>query len=305
MPSNEAPRILIVEDERVVAKDIAATLRKLGYAVLPTASTAEDAVRLAKQEAPDLLLMDIYLRGELDGIEVAQAIKLERHVPVVFLTGMSDVESLQRAVPVEPLGYIVKPYNDNELQCAIEVALSRHRLELSLREREALVREMSLTDELTGLNNRRGFELLAQQQLKVARRNRQTLALFFLDVDGLKQINDELGHATGDEVLRAASRILTQTLRAPDVIARVGGDELVVLALGVDRVTAELILGRLSDNLNAFNAVERAWKLSLSTGVAIADGDEELEAFMRRADAAMYEAKRQRPNTRQRVVRDR
>lgn len=300
MASTPAPRILIVEDERIVAKDIANTLRKLGYDVLPTASTGEDAVRVSKQEKPDLVLMDIYLRGELDGIEVAQAIKLEQHVPIVFLTGMSDVESLQRAVPVEPLGYIVKPYNDSELRCAIEVALSRHRLELSLRGREAVVREMSLTDELTGLNNRRGFELLAQQQLKVARRNRQTLALFFLDVDGLKEINDQFGHATGDEVIRAAARLLTQTLRAPDVIARVGGDELVVLALNVDQVTAQLILSRLRENLSAFNQADRPWKLSMSTGVAIADGNEELEAVMRRADAAMYEAKRTRPKARKR-----
>lgn len=121
-----ATGILIVEDERVVARDIEGALTRLGYRVVGIASSGDEAIRIARQETPGLVLMDIHLRGDLDGIETARQIGLELAVPIIFLTAFSDGETIERATAVEPFGYIVKPFKEVDLRCQIELALRRH-----------------------------------------------------------------------------------------------------------------------------------------------------------------------------------
>ncbi len=128
-------RILVVEDEAIVAEDLAATLVELGYEVVATAATAEAAVASAAALAPDLVLMDIRLGGATDGIQAASIIKQARDVPVVFLTAHSDADTLTRALDTQPLGYIVKPFRSPELRCAIELALHRHDIDRRLQDR--------------------------------------------------------------------------------------------------------------------------------------------------------------------------
>ena len=127
---------MIVEDERIVARDLAATLVDLGYAVAGMVGTGEEAVAKAKEVLPDLILMDIRLAGPIDGVEACSRIKSERDTPVIFLTSHSDRETLRRATVTAPLGYLVKPFNPVELRCAIEIALYRHEIDARLRERE-------------------------------------------------------------------------------------------------------------------------------------------------------------------------
>jgi two-component system cell cycle sensor histidine kinase/response regulator CckA len=120
-----APRILVVEDETIVAMDIAQGLRQLGYGVVGTAGTGEEALELAKRGVPDLVLMDINLRGSMDGIETAKALQLRRAVPVLFLTAHADAATVQRAKEASPYGYLVKPYDQRDLHRSIELALSK------------------------------------------------------------------------------------------------------------------------------------------------------------------------------------
>ena len=129
-------RVLIVEDERIVAADLAGTLGGLGYEVVASVATGEDAVTRASELAPDLVLMDIRLGGQLDGIQAAALIKRHRDVPVVFLTAHSDDETLTRAIGTGPLGYLVKPFREPELRCAIELALHKHEIDRRLQDRE-------------------------------------------------------------------------------------------------------------------------------------------------------------------------
>ncbi len=107
--------ILVVEDENIVAKDLQNRLRRLGYAVPELASSGEDAIRKASANRPDLVLMDIGLRGKIDGIEAAQQIYARLHIPVVFLTAYADDSTIRRAKVVKPFGYIGKPLEDQEL----------------------------------------------------------------------------------------------------------------------------------------------------------------------------------------------
>jgi CheY-like chemotaxis protein len=132
-------RILMVEDERIVAASIGLCLEREGYVVAGNAGSAERAIALAAELKPDLILMDINLGGGPDGVEAAREIQKAAPVPVIFLTAYSDSETLARAGAVTPFGYLVKPVEDRALRPAIEMALYRHRAE---REREALLAEV-------------------------------------------------------------------------------------------------------------------------------------------------------------------
>jgi len=129
-------RILIVEDEIITAKDIKECLQDIGYVVLAIVSSGEEAIIKVKEENPDLVLMDIMLNGEMDGIETAGQIRSILNIPVVFLTAYSDKNILERAKITEPFGYILKPFNERELQNNIEIALYKHKMERELKESE-------------------------------------------------------------------------------------------------------------------------------------------------------------------------
>ena len=298
---DEAPvSILVVEDEGIVARDLQESLKRLGYQIAGVASEGAQAVSMVEQRNPALVVMDVSLRGDIDGIQAARLIQERSHVPVIFLTGHSDPATLQRAVSAGPLGYIVKPFQEVELRCAIEVAIHKHRADMAVQEREEALRRdaehmqsLSLIDELTQLRNRRGFFELAQQALKVARREHHALGLFFMDLNGLKTINDTHGHLAGDDALREAAQVLRQTFRDSDILARLGGDEFVALAHVARDVAA--LRDRLREHLDQFNAQnERPYVLDLSIGATLINvaADDTIEELIARADAAMYEEKR-------------
>ena len=118
-------RILIVEDEMVISMELAATLRRLGYDVAGQVTTGEDAISKAGSTDPDLILMDIRLQGNIDGIEAAGRIRDEYDIPVIFLTAHSDEHTLERAISTQPSGYLIKPIRDRELYSTIELALRK------------------------------------------------------------------------------------------------------------------------------------------------------------------------------------
>ena len=291
--------ILLVEDEGLIARDLEDTLIRLGYQVSGIASEGTEAIEMARELHPQLVVMDVSLRGELDGIEAACEIQKDAPVPVIFLTGHTDTETLQRAVMTGPLGYLIKPFQETDLRCAIEVAIHKHRADLARREREERLRRsaenLSLVDELTQLQNRRGFFELAGQALQLARSEHQTMALFFMDLNGLKQINDTLGHMTGDDALRDTANVLRHTFRGSDIVARFGGDEFVALAHLHSELDIETLCARVREHLREFNAAgTRPYEVDLSIGATLIDHpeDQDLEAFIARADEAMYSEKR-------------
>lgn len=136
------PRILLVEDEGLVALDIRKRLHALGYANVDTARNADKALSLAEQAAPDLALLDIKIDGPMDGIELGEELRRRCGTPVIYLTAFSDDETLNRAKRTEPYGFLVKPINQRELHSTVEVALYRHKLELERERAEAKVREL-------------------------------------------------------------------------------------------------------------------------------------------------------------------
>lgn len=129
-------RILVVEDDRVVARDIAQQMSRAGHTVVGIVARGEDALPLAADTAPDLVLMDVRLEGELDGIDAARLLRENLNLPVVFLTAYADEETVRRATVAEPFGYVLKPFDDMQLRTVVEMALYKHGAERRLRESE-------------------------------------------------------------------------------------------------------------------------------------------------------------------------
>lgn len=142
METSEGAAIFIVEDENIVALDIRQCLERLGYRVLGTAGSGERAIEAVTELKPDLVLMDIRLRGEMDGIEAAEAIRTALHLPVVYLTAYADTKTLTRAKVTEPYGYVLKPFEERELHTVIEMALYKHQIEERLRISEERYRDL-------------------------------------------------------------------------------------------------------------------------------------------------------------------
>jgi signal transduction histidine kinase len=132
--------ILVVEDEPITALDLRARLRGLGYAVPAIASSGEEAIRKAGEIRPDLVLMDVRLKTDMDGIEAATAIRSQLDIPVVYLTAYTDEETVQRAGLTEPFGYLLKPFEERELHTTIAIAFHKHKSEVALRESERRLR---------------------------------------------------------------------------------------------------------------------------------------------------------------------
>ncbi|MCX6049987.1 MAG: response regulator [Chloroflexi bacterium] len=130
------PRILVVEDEGIVAMEIQNRLASMGYRVVALASVGEVAIEKARQLQPDLVLMDIRLKGNIDGVTAAEQIRAQFDIPVIFLTAYADEHTLQRAKVTEPYGYVLKPFEERELHIAMEVALYKHRTEQKLKANE-------------------------------------------------------------------------------------------------------------------------------------------------------------------------
>jgi CheY-like chemotaxis protein len=132
-------RVMVVEDEAVVALHLRRELSKLGYTVAGVATNGEQALKMIDEVFPDVILMDIHIQGELDGIETATRIPRYLHIPVIYLTAYSEDTTLKRAGDTHPYGYLIKPFLDRELHATIKMALVRSRADEAIRENEALL----------------------------------------------------------------------------------------------------------------------------------------------------------------------
>jgi diguanylate cyclase (GGDEF)-like protein/PAS domain S-box-containing protein len=185
------------------------------------------------------------------------------------------------------------PYLERDLK-AVERLAQLYAIAVQRMRTESALRELSLVDELTKVYNRRGFWTLAEQQVKVAHRTRKEMTLFYADLDDLKRINDTFGHEAGDEALVEAADLLRDAFRDSDIIARIGGDEFVVLAIDIAEGKASALSRRLGERIEARKArAERAYPLTFSVGICRYDPDRpcSLQELLTQADRKMYQDK--------------
>jgi diguanylate cyclase (GGDEF)-like protein len=295
-------QLLLVEDDADDAADIGRMLHSIPgmHFVISQALRVEDALRMLRDGRFEVVLLDLSLE-EGDGLDtLARAKVAARSVPIIAMTNEGDDIQAIRALRVGAQDYLVKGESDARLVArTVRHAVERHRIltELALaRQREHF---MATHDPLTGLSNRTAFREQLARSLAYAARNGSRVALLFLDVDGFKSINDSLGHPVGDELLNVVSERLLQATRKSDMVARVGGDEFLVMLQSVKRDEDP---ARVAQKI--IHCVSRPcilagseYRVTASVGVAIfpRDGNDP-DLLIRNADTAMYHAKAQGRN---------
>ncbi len=316
--------ILIVDTNSSDRRAYTTLLGNFGYRLLE-AGDGVQALDMARAELPDLIITDI-LMPHMDGFTLVRRLRAEpllAGVPVVFQTVSYLEPEVQRLAQASGVKYMLgKPADPQEVLRAVNENLKRpakssrlpHTGKLQREHLQLLadklyekvseletandrLRNLSLTDELTGLNNRRGFMILATGLLKFARRASLPLCLLYIDLDSLKSINDTLGHSVGDAAITRFAQILIETFRDSDVIGRMGGDEFVVLTIEAAENDLGKLQARLQKNVDAFNDQPTAsYELSYSLGVIQIDSNSSLtmEELLTQADAAMYQHKQAR-----------
>ena len=319
--------ILIVDTNAADRNSYVTLLGNFGYRLLEATNGAE-ALEIARAELPDLIITDIIMPS-MDGFTLVRRLRAEpllAHVPVVFHTTNYDESEIHRLARGSGIQHILrKPSEPHEILRVVNEALKRPTTAAKLPQTGQLQREhlqvladklyqkvneledanerlrnLSLTDGLTGLNNRRGFMILATGLLKFARRVGYSICLLYIDLDSLKMTNDTFGHAAGDALILRFSNVLTQTFRESDIIGRLGGDEFVVLLVDASEADVESMRSRLQSNADADNlqhASQPAIAFSLGVIRAYPDSAVTMEELLSQADRAMYQHKHQRRRT--------
>ena len=252
-----------------------------------------DALGLLMTENVDVAVVEIGLLHS-DGLDmVTRVVSTSPETSVIVLVGPDDediaLESLQRGAQ----DYLIK--GQDCLTTRLENTIRKARVR---QHRYATLQHLSLVDELTGLYNRHGFMTLTEQQFKISERTQLGLVLALADVDGLKMINDTFGHQEGDRALVAVADVLRTTFRRSDILGRFGGDEFIALAIAAAQESGQIIMQRLTRQLENRNAADpRPYRLSCSLGVALFEPSMKisLDELIEKADSALYEHKRQRP----------
>ena len=319
--------ILIVDTHPANRRVYTTLLGNFGHRQLE-ANDGAHALELARAELPDLIITDI-LMPNMDGFTLVRRLRAEpllMGLPVIFQTANYDVSEIHRLARASGIQHILRnPAEPQEILRAVNESLKQPTIPARLPQTGQLQREhlqlladklyqkvselekandhlrsLSLSDVLTGLNNRRGFMILATGLLKFARRAAYSVCLLYIDLDSLKYINDTFGHTAGDTAITHFARILTETFRDSDVIGRLGGDEFVVLIIDATESDLTSLQVRLQSNVDAHNLQsERGYALSLSLGVIRVDPDSTItmEELLYEADAAMYQHKKNRKRT--------
>ncbi|HLF75544.1 MAG TPA: diguanylate cyclase [Anaerolineales bacterium] len=316
--------ILVVDSNPTERRAYLTLLGNFGHRLLE-ARDGSEALELARAELPDLVITDIIMPN-VDGFTLARRLRAEpllAGIPIIFQVASYLEAEMRNLALASGIQHVLgKPADPQEILRLVHEALKkpatpsglpqtgqlqREHLQLladklyqkvsELEKANDRLRSLSLTDELTGLNNRRGFMILATALLKFSRRAGHPLCLLYIDMDSLKPINDTFGHAVGDMALTQFAHILTETFRDSDVIARMGGDEFVVLTIDSTENNLFGIQTRLQSNVDAHNLQSaRGYALSFSLGAIRVDlnSDLTMEALLSQADAAMYKHKQSR-----------
>jgi diguanylate cyclase (GGDEF)-like protein len=293
---SEPTQFLIIDRSVRDAQLLRLLLRTGPRVAVKTAHTLQKGLSSLARHRFDLVLLDLALP---DGAGVEAVGSVHRAAPHVPIVAVSDGEEEAQAFGALRCGaqdWLVKSEIDQSLlRRVIRYACERQRL-------VAAIENLALTDNLTGLYNRNGFMAIAEEQFKLSRRAGYRLSLAFVDLDGMKRINDELGPEAGDHALRTTGRMLKATFRASDVLARLGGDEFVVLAIAAGEAFSRGVHKRLLRALADHNRTAGGIPLSFSVGFShynpLSSRHATFVEVMREADQAMYLEKQTRRQSR-------
>ncbi len=282
--------VLLVEDNPGDARLVEEMLKEGGADdfALTHVESLRDALSIVSPGCGNqVILLDLGLPDET-GLETLRRIApFAEDASVIVITGHQNEQLGVEALKQGAQDYLIKGQIDGRhLRRILRYAVERQQSQLELR-------SLALRDDLTGLHNRKGFLLLAHQQMKISRRNHSSCLLLFLDIDRLKNINDTLGHAVGTSAIVEAAGVLRSLFRQCDIVARLGGDEFVVLAVGTPESGAAPLRARLKHQLEAVNSQpNRRYPLSMSIGIVPCGTNTPVDDLLANADALMYQDKK-------------
>lgn len=286
--------VLYLEDSQTAANVARAQLKSVGL-TMDHAATVKEALNYIENKSYDLLITDIVLNEALTGLDFIKEIRSRAeldHTPILAITAMDDVTRRVAILNAGSNDYLIKPIIEDEFFARINNLLSSKALFDQLkRERKRLI-ELATKDSLTTLYNRHFLLETAQRKLAEAHRHKFKLSLMVLDIDFFKRINDEFGHDGGDHVLKVIAEVLKKQFREEDIVARIGGEEFVVMLSHSDEKNTFSRAEQLRKNIEDLNTLGK--KITVSIGVTTLDLDNNKETFddlFTRADKALYESK--------------
>jgi two-component system, cell cycle response regulator len=290
-------RILIAEDDAISRTLLERTLQRSGYAVISVENGAQAIAELVKQDAPRLALLD-WLMPEMDGVEVCHELRRRKEQTYIYLILLSSRESKEDIVAGLESGaddYLTKPFDLEELKARLRTGHRILELEDHLVEARESMRFQATHDLLTSLWNRGVIVELMSHEIMRSRRERSCTAVMMCDIDHFKSVNDQYGHAIGDDVLREVARRLHNSVRSYDMVGRYGGEEFLVALNKCDPGSA---VSR-AENLRAkiagrpIQTANKPVAATISIGLALSTEFTEctIEEIMHQADMALYAAK--------------
>jgi diguanylate cyclase (GGDEF)-like protein len=288
-------KVLIVDDQEVNVLLLDRTLRGAGYVSVTSTMDPGEVCELHRKNRYDLILLDIEMPGT-DGFQVMEGlmeIESEGYLPVLAVTAQPAHKL--RALQGGAKDFITKPFDLNEVLMRVHNMLEVRLLHEAARSHGKMLESLAWNDPLTGLANRRLLADRLSMAIAHARRNQNTMAVVYLDLDGFKQINDMLGHGVGDVLLKMIAGRLMATVREEDTVARVGGDEFIIALSNISCTdNAATVVSKVIETVSQPYSIEgNTVRITTSAGVAIypAHG-EDADTLMTNADLALYEAKR-------------
>lgn len=295
-------KVLIAEDNSGFRQVLERMLQKWGYEVVSASNGLQAWEILQAPEAPRLAILD-WMMPELDGVEVCRRVRDQNHEPYIYillLTAKDTAEELVEGMEAGADDYLKKPVNTHELRVRLRAGQRIIDLQEELvRAREAL-RRQATRDQLTELWNRTAMFDILTAELTRAKRDSNTVSILMIDLDHFKRVNDTLGHAAGDGVLREAARRMVACVRSYDAVCRYGGEEFLIILPGCDIAAAMLRAEgiRLAVAKDAFQIPEGPLDITCSVGVAASSGADILDVteLIRKADEALYAAKHNNRN---------
>ena len=291
-------QVLLIDDDEVDQQAVTRALRQSPLnCKLTYAATAVEGLKFVSEKNFDAILLD-YRLPDMDGLDVLKALRggSFSEVAVIMLSNQEDETLADQCLEAGAQDFVLKDeVTGRRLSRAVRQARHRYQIEQSLRNSREQLRDLSERDPLTGLNNRRGFEIALGCALARAKRGKEPLAILLLDLDEFKSINDTMGHDAGDELLKELSRRLSRTIREGDSLCRLGGDEFVILMTNYDYDEHVVLLADRIIQIfkKPFLIGDTEKKITTSIGIATLDssGDNATD-LLRFADVAMYQAKR-------------
>ena len=221
--------VLIIDDTKASRDELARAVEEVGHTAI-TADSGLEGLRLLKEAQPALVLLDVEMPN-IDGYKIVAAIKQQpRFVPVMLLTARTDLDSKRRAQAAGADDFVSKPVVALELQIRMAAMLRIKSLTDALDAANRRLAELADTDGLTGIANRRRFDALLTGEFERALRYLRPLSLAIVDIDHFKRVNDQHGHAVGDQALKAIAAAMAETIRQSDHVGRLGGEEFAVIA---------------------------------------------------------------------------